>query len=231
MRRYTTSWARKQLAAPSADKVIAPMQRTWNRRRLRDRTDPRPAVRVSQRSKWPKVSQKYWWRLATGTEVHGTVRASITGNSCDAYCAWCSADGRFTRDSIDHQLDDCPAWTALRAWLQARSSQGGQHTEDYGDFLINGRTRTGGFASGGLHAARGVALRVMCSMQTKGRMTGPTYWPPANAARTATKLLAREARSKHLAATNEGGDAVAIFAKQWRGMVRTRRNKLDVLFT
>ena len=79
--------------------------------------------------------------------------------------------------------------------------------------------------------ARGVALRVMCSMQTKGRMTGPVYWPPANAARLATKLLTREARSAHLAAMRAGGEAVGAYARSWRGLVRTRRTTVEMLFT
>ena len=70
----------------------------------------------------------------------------------------------------------------------------------------------------------------MCATQTKGRMTGPEYWRTEGPARYATKLLEREARAKHLQAQRLGPDATAKFAKEWRGLVRTRRDGLDVLF-
>ena len=231
MRRFTTRWARRQLQGRRGTAtVIAPMQTTWTRRRMADRADPRPAVRQAQRSRWPQVAQKYWWRLAAGAEVQGPSRAHLTGNSGDRYCAWCRTAGRCTVDTTDHQLDHCPAWTKLREWVQSRTRQTGATAADYGDFILNGRTDTGKFGSGGLGVARGIALRVMCATLTKGRMTGPTYWPPANAAANATKLLAKEARLRHLAATKTGREAVAVFAKDWHGLVRTRRRTLDLLF-
>ena len=70
----------------------------------------------------------------------------------------------------------------------------------------------------------------MCATQTKGRMTGPEYWQTAGPARYATKLLEREARAQHLQAQRLGPEATAKFAKEWRGLVRTRREGLDVLF-
>ena len=54
--------------------------------------------------------------------------------------------------------------------------------------------------------------------------------PPANAAATATKLLAKEARLRHFATLRRDREAVAVFAKEWRGLVRARRQMLDLLF-
>jgi hypothetical protein len=53
---------------------------------------------------------------------------------------------------------------------------------------------------------------------------------PVTTAANATKLLAKEARLRHLAATKTGREAVAVFAKEWHGLVRTRRRTLDLLF-